>query len=101
MLAEAESSSAEKKANKNAETKEKDARDGHSSKSEEKKNAQPAFRAPRGGVDAGDHPPITPASAASSPADVGGVDAWRGEGGATVGWQAGPAALAASAVPHA
>ena len=73
MLAEAESSSAE--ANKNAETKEKDARDGRAKS--EKKNAQPAFRAPRGGVDAGDHPPITPASAASSPADVGGVDAWR------------------------
>ena len=39
--------------------------------------AQPAFRVPRGGVDAGDHPPITPASAARSPSDVGGVDAWR------------------------
>lgn len=39
---------------------------------------QPAFRAPRGGVDAGDHPPITPAGAgAASPSDVGGVDAWR------------------------
>ena len=38
--------------------------------------AQPAFRVPRGGVDAGDHPD-PPASAARSPSDVGGVDAWR------------------------
>ena len=45
---------------------------------ETRNTEQPAFRAPRGGVDAGDHPPITPAGiSASSPADVGGVDAWR------------------------
>ena len=49
-----------------------------SSKTESSKTRQPAFRAPRGGVDAGDHPPITPAGGgAQSPNDVGGVDAWR------------------------
>lgn len=48
-----------------------------SSKKSDENEKQPAFRVPRGGVDAGDHPPITPASAARSPSDVGGVDAWR------------------------
>ena len=35
------------------------------------------FRKPRGGVDAGDHPPITPAKGATCPDDVGGIDARR------------------------
>jgi DNA topoisomerase-3 len=62
MLAEADSSSAE----------------ANVARRETRNAEQPAFRAPRGGVDAGDHPPITPAGiSASSPADVGGVDAWR------------------------
>jgi len=51
--------------------------DASSKKADDDEKAQPAFRVPRGGVDAGDHPPITPASAARSPSDVGGVDAWR------------------------
>ena len=53
------------------------ANDASSKKADDDEKAQPAFRVPRGGVDAGDHPPITPASAARSPSDVGGVDAWR------------------------
>ena len=37
----------------------------------------PRFRKPRGGVDHGDHPPITPTCCATCPDDVGGIDAWR------------------------
>ena len=62
----------------NANGAERDARQSVSRTNDTTKTfAQPAFRVPRGGVDAGDHPPITPASAARSPSDVGGVDAWR------------------------